>query len=159
MGPPTLLVKRGHCHGSADARRALILGQVRSKPAAPFAGWTVWRTRRGRQVGHRGGQPDGTGIAPSQVAEGPEGGDDYELCAVWRDGWDCREELPAMTLERISTAVGLLVVICSIAVTFGIQMERLDNLRDTVKELKQQNIEIMKAIGEIEHSRWRERTP
>ena len=64
-----------------------------------------------------------------------------------------------MTLERISTAVGLLVVICSIAVTFGIQMERLDNLRDTVKELKQQNIEIMKAIGEIEHSRWRERTP
>ena len=39
-----------------------------------------------------------------------------------------------MTPEPISTAVGLLVVLCSVVWTFGVQMERLDNLRGTVKE-------------------------
>lgn len=64
-----------------------------------------------------------------------------------------------MTLERLSTLAGLLVIVGSIAVTFGIQMERLANLRDAVQDLKNRQEEIVRAIGEIEHSRWRERHP
>lgn len=64
-----------------------------------------------------------------------------------------------MTLERISTAVGLLIVIGSIALTFGIQMERLSNVAEDLKELKQRVEQVMQAIGQIEHSRWRERLP
>lgn len=60
-----------------------------------------------------------------------------------------------MDLAKFSTAIGVIVTICTIAITFGIQMERLDRLREDVAELKRQQVEISKAIGQMEHRTWR----
>jgi hypothetical protein len=62
-----------------------------------------------------------------------------------------------LTLSTIVSIVSLSVVLVSLAVTFGIQMERLDRLRDDVRELKATVEQSMIAIGRIENSRWRER--
>jgi len=66
-------------------------------------------------------------------------------------------EKPGMSIERLSTLIGMAAVIVSVAVTFGVQMERLSRLQEDVRELRTQGTEIMKAIGQIEHDRWRER--
>ena len=62
-----------------------------------------------------------------------------------------------MNLNKIATLVGILSVLISIAVTFGMQMERLSTLQSDVKELKSTVQQIMLAIGTMEHRDWKEK--
>jgi len=62
-----------------------------------------------------------------------------------------------LSLSTVVSIVSLLAVLVSVSVTFGIQMERLDRLRDDVRELKATVEQVMMAVGSIEHSRWREK--
>lgn len=60
-----------------------------------------------------------------------------------------------MDLSKTSTACGLIITIAAVVLSFGVQLERLNRLREDVVELKQQQTEIMKAIGQLEHRQWR----
>jgi len=67
-----------------------------------------------------------------------------------------------VSIERIGAILGIVAVLASICVTFGIQMANPNSLKDDVSEVKQtveklrdQQMEIMKAIGEAEARRWR----
>ena len=62
-----------------------------------------------------------------------------------------------MNLNKIATLVGILSVLISIAVTFGMQMERLSTLQSDVRELKATVQQIMLAIGTMEHRDWKEK--
>lgn len=71
-----------------------------------------------------------------------------------------------MPIERAGTIAGLLLILCSIAASLAVSMDRLATVRTDVAELRQdvqklheRQEQIMQAIGEIEHSRWRERHP
>lgn len=78
-----------------------------------------------------------------------------------------------MSIERIAAAASVLVIIGSICLTFGIQMERLagvkgdveglrgdiQELRSEMKESRQRTDAIMQGIGEMENRRWRETHP
>lgn len=60
-------------------------------------------------------------------------------------------------LRKIGPLLGILTIVGSIAVTFGMQMERLSRLQDDVKELKATIQQVMLAVGTIEHSRWKDK--
>ena len=61
-----------------------------------------------------------------------------------------------MKVDRISTIAGLLVLAGGLLYNYAQQMERLNELRADVAELKAGQTEIMKAIGVMENRRWRE---
>ena len=62
-----------------------------------------------------------------------------------------------LSLSTVVSIVSLLAILLSVALTFGTQMERLDRVRDDIRELKEQVRQVMVAVGSIEHARWREK--
>lgn len=76
----------------------------------------------------------------------------------------------AMTLERLISVIGVLVLLGGILITAGAQMERIAQLRAEVaemrmeqtamriqqSELKQKIESVMLFVGESEARRWRE---
>ena len=61
-----------------------------------------------------------------------------------------------MTLERAAATLGIAATLASGLVAFGVQLAKLESLGRTVEEIRQEQREIMKAIGTIEHDRWRQ---
>ena len=56
----------------------------------------------------------------------------------------------------VATVITIVTIVASIALTFGMQMEKLNTLQKDVEVLKGTVNDIMVAVGTIEHKRWRE---
>lgn len=60
-----------------------------------------------------------------------------------------------MTLERLISVIGVLVLLGGILLTAGQQMERLNQLNAKVERLEQKLDAVMVYIGDAEAAKWR----
>lgn len=60
-----------------------------------------------------------------------------------------------MTLERLISVIGVLVLLGGILITAGAQMERLNQLRAEMAELRQKIDAVMVYVGDAEARKWR----
>lgn len=65
------------------------------------------------------------------------------------------EEHAAVTLERLISVIGVLVLLGGILLTAGQQMERLNQLNAKVERLEQKLDSVMVYIGDQEAAKWR----